>query len=370
MSRRRLARFVALAVVLAIALLSSACSDTLNDAATVDDTHIRREDFNAELEDLLSNDQFVELLEQNQFQIDDGGETADAQLAATWLSLLVQQVAIDAEFDDRGLELTDEIRAAGRSEVNRNFGGAEVVDRFPGDFIDKLVERQARLVAVSQDVAGDPIRPPSVEDARAFYDENRDALFACPSAKRVSHIVLATEAEANDVLAQLQGGAEFAALAQERSNDPQSAQTGGVIPNPQGPQGCYPTGESPERDAAVDAAPTGEPTGPVQTGAGFEVLLADDYVPPSFEEVQDELIAQLQQQAQQSAQTRQQAALNQLLEERLRALDVRVDPRYGEWVVDDQGARVEPPAGPDVRGTRTPEVTPPTIDPFGGVTGP
>ena len=62
------------------------------------------------------------------------------------------------------------------------------------------------------------------------------------------------------------------------------------------------------------------------------MLLVEPYEPPAFEEVQDELLAQL-------AGTPQ-AMFGLVLGRRIRDLDVTVDPRYGEWVVSDEGARV------------------------------
>jgi parvulin-like peptidyl-prolyl isomerase len=367
--RHRFVRLVAaVAGVLVLGVTAGACSDTLADAATVDGTHIRRDDFKAELEDLVANEDFVGLLEQGgQFEVADDRESIGSPLAAAWLSLLLQQSAVDAEFEARGLEVTDAMRDRAREEVVAQYSDPNTqspeeqrasVEKFPTDFLETLIERQARAAAVAEALQDDE---PTVEDAREFYEQNRDALFQCATNRTVSHIVVATEEEANDVLDELDGGADFAALAEERSTEAASAAQGGVIGNEQGPRACYPAGQSQARDQAVAGATNGEPTEPVQTEAGFEVLLVEPYEAPSFEEVQDELVAQLA--------ATPQAQFSVVLARRLRAADVWVDPRFGEWVVDDDGARVDPPVGPNVRETRNREVTPPTVNPFGGVTG-
>jgi parvulin-like peptidyl-prolyl isomerase len=364
MTPRRSLRFVALAATAAVfTLVGSACSDTLEDAASADDTHITSDTLHSEIEELIGNERLASDLE-SQFDISDDGATVDAQLTAAWLSFLVQQVAIDAEFEAQGLRMTDEVRDQGLEALNQQFG-EETVSEFPDSFRERLIERYGRLAALSGAFTVDPAQP-TADDAREFYEQNREALFACPSARSVSHIVVATEAEANDVLAQLQGGADFATVASERSTDAASAQDGGLVPNPQGPRGCYAQGQDAALDAAVDAAAEGQPTGPVQTAAGYEVIVVTPYTPPPFEQVEQELLTQLQAQAQQTAQSESANAFNEALSGRLQDMDVWVSPRYGRWVADDEGARVVAPDSPDPRGTRNvpPETTAPT-DPLG-----
>ncbi|MDQ1520299.1 MAG: foldase protein PrsA [Actinomycetota bacterium] len=362
--RTHLFRFAAGASLLAVAFASSGCSAAPADAATVNGIHIRRRAFNDELVNIAANDGFVKLLEQNGFKVGGHKKTVDAKLAATWLSLLVQQVAIDGEFNARHLKVTAQERTAAQTSVTANFGQAKVFNRFPKAFRDKIVERQARLDAVGQSIAA-RAKPVTVAAARAFYDQNKNALFACPSLKTVAHIVLATQAQARDVLTQLQGGANFATLAQQRSTDAATRQQGGVLGNSQGPGGCYAAGSSPQLDDAVNGATLNQPVGPVQTQSGFEVILAKTYAAPSFESVQTQLIAQLEQQAQTTANTNRQAELSKVLGKRLRALKVTIDARYGKWVLDKQGARVVPPAAPKVRDTRNKSTTVPTTNPLG-----
>jgi hypothetical protein len=193
-------------------------------------------------------------------------------------------------------------------------------------------------------------------------------LFTCPSAKTVRHIVLATEAEANDVKSQLEGGADFATLAQQRSTDTTTRQQGGVISDAQSTPNCYTAGTSPQLDDAVNGAVPSVPTGPVQTQSGYEVIEVGPYTAPSFEAVQQQLVQLLQQQAVQSASADRNTELTRVLGKRLRGYDVHVDPRYGRWVVDSQGPRVEPPSAPSVRETRNKTVQAPSLDQLGGST--
>jgi foldase protein PrsA len=279
--------------------------------------------------------------------------------------LLVQQVAVDQEFDARHLKVTPQDTAAAKQSIESSFGGAPTVNQFPKKFRDALIERQAKISAILNDLPVN-IKAPTLEEARTYYEQNRDALFACPSAKTVKHIVVATEAEANDVLSQLESGADFATLAQQRSTDTQTRQRGGVISG-QVPN-CYTAGSSPQLDDAVNGATPGTPTGPVQTQSGYEVVEVSPYTAPTFEEVQQQLVQVLQQQAVSSASADRNSQLTRLLTRRLRGYDVRVDPRYGRWIIDANGPRIEPPASPEVRDTRNKTTQAPSLDQLGGQT--
>jgi hypothetical protein len=85
------------------------------------------------------------------------------------------------------------------------------------------------------------------------------------------HILVGTEAEADEVLEELEAGAEFAALAADRSIDSSAATNGGDL-------GCLPasTFVGPFADAITDA-PIGEYLGPVETEFGFHVIVVDGY---------------------------------------------------------------------------------------------
>jgi hypothetical protein len=84
----------------------------------------------------------------------------------------------------------------------------------------------------------------------------------------VSHILVETEAEGEELLADLEAGADFATLAVERSVGP-SGPNGGDL-------GCAPAASYvPEFAAAVETAEIGVPVGPLQTQFGWHVLVVD-----------------------------------------------------------------------------------------------
>ncbi|MFU8841274.1 MAG: peptidylprolyl isomerase [Nitriliruptoraceae bacterium] len=139
------------------------------------------------------------------------------------------------------------------------------------------------------------------------------------------HILLATEADAEEVLAELAAGADFAELARERSEDPGSAAQGGDL-GPQ-PRGAWLV----EFDDAVWAAEVGEVVGPIQTQAGFHVIEVRSAETLGPEELS---LAQAQQLTDGELEARFSAILLDT--------EVVIDPAFGTWDVGPGGATVQP----------------------------
>jgi peptidyl-prolyl cis-trans isomerase C len=99
---------------------------------------------------------------------------------------------------------------------------------------------------------------------------------------RASHILVATEDEAKDIIRQLDGGADFAALAKEKSTDPSAKQNGGDL-------GYFTASDMvPEFSQAVFAMEKGESSKvPVKSHFGWHVIKVVDKrpkAPPTLEE--------------------------------------------------------------------------------------
>ncbi len=123
------------------------------------------------------------------------------------------------------------------------------------------------------------------EESLAAAYEARQAEFATDEEVCARHILLDTVEDANDVLSELEGGADFAALAAERSTGP-SGPTGGDL-------GCFGLGMMVAPfEEAVFAAEVDMPVGPVETQFGFHVILAYQRTEAgvaSLEDVQEQL---------------------------------------------------------------------------------
>jgi hypothetical protein len=83
---------------------------------------------------------------------------------------------------------------------------------------------------------------------------------------RASHILVGSEAEANQVLQELKAGASFESLARKYSKDESSAASGGDL-------GEFQRGDlMPEFERAVFGLKPGGVSGPVKTALGFHVI--------------------------------------------------------------------------------------------------
>lgn len=198
----------------------------------------------------------------------------------------------DAIFEENGQDLT-------REEFLETNGVTE-------QFLLQ-VARQQLLDAQIREVFNDDVESPAQEEVDGVIAE-AEALYCA------SHILVATEAEANDALARIEGGEEFAAVAAEVSTDTGSGAQGGDL-------GCSP----PDRFVAefADALTTAEvdvPTAPVESEFGFHVILLREDEVPSEDEVIEALTAQGVGEA-----------TNAWFIEKVESAEVSVDESYGTW---------------------------------------
>jgi len=104
------------------------------------------------------------------------------------------------------------------------------------------------------------------EQVKQYFDENK-ASFDTAEEVRVSHILVATKAEAEAILKELNGGADFAKLASEKSIDPGSKDKGGDLD-------FFPRGVMDEPfEKAAFALKTKDELSPIVQGAnGFHII--------------------------------------------------------------------------------------------------
>jgi peptidyl-prolyl cis-trans isomerase C len=176
--------------------------------------------------------------------------------------------------------------------------------------VDQLVDREALVLAArKQGLEKDPavqqqmaraedqvlqnallrrdIAPQVTEaNLRALYDKE---IGSKPGEQEVqaSHILVATEAQAKDIIAQLNKGADFATLAKKYSTDPTGAQNGGDL-------GYFKKGDMlPEFSNAAFAMKPGQITQtPVHTRYGYHVIKVVNVrlsSPPTFAASQQQL---------------------------------------------------------------------------------
>ncbi|MEN8842021.1 MAG: peptidylprolyl isomerase [Octadecabacter sp.] len=134
--------------------------------------------------------------------------------------------------------------------------------------------------------------PVSDEDIQAAYDTRFEGVE--PDTEfNASHILVATEEEATEVKTMIDGGADFAETAQERSTGP-SGPSGGEL-------GWFGAGMMvPEFEAAVMTLEVGEVSAPVQTQFGWHVVQLNETRRtelPTVEDLRSELASEIQQEA-------------------------------------------------------------------------
>ena len=123
------------------------------------------------------------------------------------------------------------------------------------------------------------------EAVRAEY-ESYVADFQSQPEIRASHILVETEEEARAIKAEIEGGADFATLARERSTDPGAANGGDL--------GFFGRGMmvAPFEEAAFALTDAGQVSDPVQSQFGWHVIRLEETresAPPAFEQVAGQL---------------------------------------------------------------------------------
>ena len=135
----------------------------------------------------------------------------------------------------------------------------------------------------------------AVTDAalQAAYDARfKDA--APQTEYNAAHILVADEAKAKELLAELEAGADFAELAKTNSTDTGSGAAGGDL-------GWFGLGVMVKPfEEAVVAAELGKVAGPVQSDFGFHLILVKETrvaAQPTLDDIRDELATEIEQQA-------------------------------------------------------------------------
>lgn len=275
------------------------------------------------------------------------GEARLAQERQQLASLIRAELMLQ-EGAARGIEISEERVEQTLDELRAQFPSeAEFLTRIEqvGLTLEGL-KRQIRLREIEEEIRTS-LSPAITEDElRTVYDTSKDQFVEA----RVRHILFsipqgqdgaAQERRARATLVELQAGADFGALARERSDDPGSAQDGGRLPG-----WTLQTDRNldPSFAGGVQAATVGEVTDPVRSSFGWHLILVEARRTQPFRAVRDTLREQLKQQG---ADAQFQVFLTDLVS----AADVEVNPRYGDW--DPQTGSIVPhrfytPAEPEL----------------------
>jgi len=247
---KRLVLFIAAAALLLAACGSDGGSEDV--AATVDDVDITTSDVEAlaiATDEDLTSAEFAEILGQ-----------------------LIQWSAVErSAAEDFGIEPTDDEVDAEVETLIAEFGQGATREEFLelqgiSEDVLQLTASQILLQEALTEELSSTIDEPTTEDAeQAIADSPLDWTEVC-----AVHILVATEPEADEVLTRLDGGEDFAVVAQEVSLDTGSGAAGGDL-------GCVsPAGYVAEFADATMTAEIGVVVGPVESQFGFHVIRVDE----------------------------------------------------------------------------------------------
>lgn len=148
------------------------------------------------------------------------------------------------------------------------------------------LQRRAYLASAALEKVAEP--EPTDEEIKAAYDKYFGT--AEPQTEySAAHILVETEDEAKAVKTELDGGADFGTVAEERSTGPSGPNKGDL--------GWFTADQMvPPFAEAVKAMEKGQISEPVQTEFGWHIIKLNDTrtsEPPKLEEVKDQLVQQV-----------------------------------------------------------------------------
>ncbi len=281
------------ALLATLAIFVAACGSTSNTAAEINGRKISR----AELEQTIA-----ELGEVGQAPIVDG--EVDGETVRSILSALVQGAATDQFLK----EYDEEITQADRDEIEAQISQNTDTSTYTQHLKDLMIELNAGSIALGRVVA------PDAKKAAEMYAEAPASLgVLC-----VRHLVVETEATANDALAKFSDGTDFATLAGEFSTEPNAKESGGALGGAD--NACitlseYQSGFDADFTAGAMSAKPGVAYGPVKSSFGYHVI----YVRP-FVEVAEDISSLLAT-----------SAGPNLLTGYIATSKIKIDSMYGVW---------------------------------------
>ena len=315
-------RAIAPLAVLALAAVAGCGDDEARPAATVDGIEISQQDVVDELEAIRGNEAYLEQAQSRTTVLGEDEGTFDTAFVAQQLTNRILFTIIEAEVDERGIEVDGECREAATEQIVQQTGGEAVFDAFPQDYREYLVDRFARVVALQADLGGYPCLLEDDDDVlRTYFDEHADEFERnyC-----VSVIQVDTQAAADEITGLLAAGGNFDQLAAERSATPPS-------PEPE----CVPESTIAGVAPAVIELQEGGVSPPVLLQQLFFIFRLDEIEEPTFDTSREAVVGAIGNEVE--------AAFEAWFQEALAEAEVEVDPRYGTWNPDPSGPRIERP---------------------------
>ncbi|WP_462154196.1 SurA N-terminal domain-containing protein [Pseudoalteromonas piscicida] len=255
----------------------------------------------------FSNDRYLQVIRQMNFQPDSFREyLRDEMTRAQLISAVAGTDFVLKNELQQSIALQQQTRAIDYAVLSKELVKDEVSvsDEEVQNYYDlNQTQFQApELVAVNyielkaEDLA--PAEPVTEEALKTYYEEQKNQYLE-PERRRVSHILVdasedaeAAKQKADEILAELNNGADFAVVAEEKSDDVVSAELGGDLDWIERDM-MDPAFE----DAAFALAEVGDVSEVVESEFGFHIIKLTDIQrqqAQSFEDVKDDLRAELE----------------------------------------------------------------------------
>jgi peptidyl-prolyl cis-trans isomerase D len=225
-----------------------------------------------------------------------------------WMTVSDADVAAEYKRRNEKVKLAVVSFPADKFRAETTATDAEIAKQFEDHKNDYRVPEKRKVKYAVLDVQAIRNRMQvSAQDVQRYYEDN-EAQFSTPEQVRASHILLKTEGkddaavkkQAEDLLAKVKGGADFAKLATQYSEDDTSKVKGGDLD-------FFPKGQMvPEFDTAAFALQPGQISDLVKSQFGYHIIKVTDKKPANkktLDEVKPQIEDQLKsQRAQEEAQ--------------------------------------------------------------------
>lgn len=284
-------RIAAAAAALALIVTAAGCG-TSDAVAKVNGEKITREEFDSIVEVAKKQDTTLASLKE--------GDAMLLQYKRMILDSMIEAVLVRQEAKRVGIKVTDKDIDAKLAEIKASYPDEnsfnEVVKQsgMTMEQIRQSISDQLIYQALYDKVA--PAPKISEEQIKKYYEDNKSTQFSKEPEAHLQHILFAEndKATAEKVLKEIQGGADFGALAAKYSTDPGSKNSGGDL-------GSAPTSKYvKEFQEAADKLKVGEVSGLVKTQFGWHIIKKLGETPGGiqpYEEVKDLIKSTLEQEA-------------------------------------------------------------------------
>ena len=202
------------------------------------------------------------------------------------LNLLIAQKIVDLEATKQKISISaDEIEKE-LEEYYTTYGGADnftQILELSGSSLEEIKSNLTQNLKIKKLLA--PRISVTEAEMKSFFEENKNS-FAQEEQVKASHILVATEKEAQDLKGKLAKGEDFAALAKEFSTDTSTKDQGGQL-------GFFGRGTmTAEFEKAAFALKVGTISDPVKTEYGYHLIKVEDQraaEAPNYEKSKEEI---------------------------------------------------------------------------------